>query len=241
MANIKENKRFHFTYKTTNLKNGRYYLGMHSTNRIDDGYLGSGKRLYYELNKYGRDNFKFEILKQFDSREQLVEAEINLITEHDLKNPNCLNLKQGGSGGWTDSMREKAKVSAKSFMQERWKDQEYRNKMLSLRNNPTRIEEHNTKVSSTLQEYYKNIPGTFLGKHHTEETKQKIGESNSNRQRGESNSQYGTCWITNEIESKKVYKTDPIPEGWRLGRKIKKCVCSVIGNTLASKPKIEGS
>ena len=86
MANIKENKRFHFTYKTTNLINERYYLGMHSTNRIDDGYLGSGKRLYYELNKYGRDNFKFEILEQFNSREQLVQAEINLITELDLKN-----------------------------------------------------------------------------------------------------------------------------------------------------------
>ena len=99
MANIKENKRFHFTYKTTNLINGRYYLGMHSTNRIDDGYLGSGKRLYYELNKYGRDNFKFEILEQFDSREQLVQAEKELVNEQVLKDISCLNMVIGGSGG----------------------------------------------------------------------------------------------------------------------------------------------
>jgi hypothetical protein len=38
---------------------------------------------------------------------------------------------------------------------------------------------------------------------------------------GKNNSQFGTCWITNEIESKKIYKGDPIPKGWRLGRKIK--------------------
>ena len=92
MANFKEQKKYHFTYRTTNLVNGRYYLGMHSTNRLDDGYLGSGKRLYYELNKYGRNNFKFEILEQFNSREELVEAEISLITEEDVKNSNCLNL-----------------------------------------------------------------------------------------------------------------------------------------------------
>jgi hypothetical protein len=31
---------------------------------------------------------------------------------------------------------------------------------------------------------------------------------------------YGTCWITNEIENKKIFKGGLIPEGWRLGRKI---------------------
>jgi hypothetical protein len=34
------------------------------------------------------------------------------------------------------------------------------------------------------------------------------------------NSQYGKCWITNEVESKKIFKGDLIPEGWRLGRKM---------------------
>jgi len=92
MANIKENKKYHYTYKTTNLINNRYYLGMHSTNRLDDGYLGSGKRLYYELNKYGRDNFKFEILEQFNSRQELIQAEVNLITEQDLRNPSIVKI-----------------------------------------------------------------------------------------------------------------------------------------------------
>ena len=58
------------------------------------------------------------------------------------------------------------------------------------------------------------------GKKHSEESKRKIGESNSAKQKGSNNSQYGKCWITNETESKKINKDDTIPEGWRLGRKI---------------------
>ena len=222
MANIKENKRFHFTYKTTNLINGRYYLGMHSTNRIDDGYLGSGKRLYYELNKYGRDNFKFEILEQFESREQLVQAEISLITEQDLKNSNCLNLKQGGSGGWSNEVREKAKIAAKSYMEDKWTMPEYREKMIKVRYDPVISKIRNEKTSETLKQHFENTPGTFKGRKHKPETIQKMKESHKQAGIGTSNSQFGKCWITDETENRKIYKGDLIPEGWKLGRKIKK-------------------
>ena len=63
---------------------------------------------------------------------------------------------------------------------------------------------------------------TFRGKQHTTESKNKIGKSNSLKQKGNKNSQYGTCWITNEINNKKIYKGDLIPKGWRLGRIMKK-------------------
>jgi len=218
MANIKENKRFHFIYRTTNLINGRYYLGMHSTNRIDDGYLGSGKRLYYELSKYGRNNFKFEILEQFDSREELVQAEINLITEQDLKNPNCLNLKQGGSGGWSNEVREKAKIAAKSYMEDKWLIPEYREKMIKIRYDPVISKSRNERTSETLKLHFEDTPGNFAGRKHKLDTIQKMKESHKEAGIGVNNSQYGTCWITNEAENKKIHKGDTIPEGWRLGR-----------------------
>lgn len=221
MANLKENKKYHFTYKTTNLINGRYYLGMHSTNKLNDGYVGSGKRLYYELSKYGKENFKFEILEHFNSREELVQAEVALITEEDLKNSNCLNCKPGGTGGWTEEVREKAKKSAEIFMKERWKDQEYRDRMIIIRNLPERLEQHRIKVSDTLRKYYKENKGTFTGKEHTEETKKKISETNKQKAKGSRNSQYGTCWITDGEVNKKIKTTEPLPEGWKLGRKCK--------------------
>ena len=35
---------------------------------------------------------------------------------------------------------------------------------------------------------------------------------------GENNNQFGTCWITNGVESKKIKKEEIIPDGWKLGR-----------------------
>lgn len=51
----------------------------------------------------------------------------------------------------------------------------------------------------------------------TEEIKIKMSES----KKGVKNSQYGTIWITNDINIRKIKKEEVIPEGWRRGRKIK--------------------
>lgn len=217
MANIKENKKYHFTYKTTNLINNKYYLGMHSTNHLDDGYLGSGKRLYYELNKYGRDNFKFEILKQFNSREELVQAEIKLITEQDLTNPNCLNLSRGGSGG----IHNEEHYAAFSKGREQGSSRGGVTSQKRFRNNPEEVKRRALLQGKSLARYYEERPGTFKGRVHTSETINKMKQSKQNQGRGEDNSQYGTCWITNEKENTKIRKGDTIPEGWRLGRKLK--------------------
>lgn len=66
----------------------------------------------------------------------------------------------------------------------------------------------------------------FTGKKHSEETKNRIREALTSRhfQQGEKNSQYGTCWITNGIESLKIKKDDVtkyLNDGWKLGRVIR--------------------
>jgi hypothetical protein len=40
-------------------------------------------------------------------------------------------------------------------------------------------------------------------------------------QQGQSNSQYGTMWVTNGETNKKIKKNEPIPEGYYPGRKLK--------------------
>ena len=35
-------KKYNFVYKTTNLLNNKYYIGVHSTDNLNDGYLELG-------------------------------------------------------------------------------------------------------------------------------------------------------------------------------------------------------
>lgn len=56
------NKKYHYVYRIINKLNNKFYYGVHSTSNIDDGYMGSGKRLGYAKNKYGLENFEKEIL-----------------------------------------------------------------------------------------------------------------------------------------------------------------------------------
>jgi hypothetical protein len=52
--------------------------------------------------------------------------------------------------------------------------------------------------------------------------RRRFSEVQSISQSGEGNSQYGKIWITNGIETKKVRNKTDIPEGWVIGRTIKK-------------------
>lgn len=90
------NKKYHYFYKITNNINNHYYYGIHSTDDLDDGYMGSGTRLKYAYEKYGIENFTKEILKFFDTREELAKYESEIVTESLVTDNNCYNISLGG-------------------------------------------------------------------------------------------------------------------------------------------------
>jgi NUMOD3 motif-containing protein len=92
-------RKFHFIYKTKCLITGKYYFGMHSTNDLDDGYLGSGKRLRYSIRKYGRENHIREIFEDCSEqgREFLRDREALIVDNERLSDEKCLNLCVGGN------------------------------------------------------------------------------------------------------------------------------------------------
>ena len=90
---------FHFVYVTTNLVNGKQYVGDHSTNNLNDGYLGSGTLLKKAIKKYGKDNFLCEIKEFFDSKEGAFFAQHSLIDENKSLVPNGYNLSPTGGIG----------------------------------------------------------------------------------------------------------------------------------------------
>ena len=104
---------YYFVYKTTNKLNGKYYIGQHRTEYIDDGYLGSGKVFIKALKKYGKYNFYREILEFADSPEALNDLEKKYITINDIQSDNCYNQMSGGKNGFIFSDETKRKISEK--------------------------------------------------------------------------------------------------------------------------------
>lgn len=91
--------KYYFTYKITNLINNKYYLGIHMTNNLNDGYLGSGVAIRKAIKKYGKQNFKKDILEYYSCYKDLAIAETKLITETVVNDPLSYNLTLGGIGG----------------------------------------------------------------------------------------------------------------------------------------------
>jgi group I intron endonuclease len=84
-------------YKTTNLINGKIYVGKDSNN--NPKYLGSGKYLNNSIKKYGKENFVKEIICECFCKEELNKKEKYWIEFYDCKDPNGYNLTDGGDGG----------------------------------------------------------------------------------------------------------------------------------------------
>ena len=93
--------KFNYFYKITNTINGHFYYGIHSTDNLDDGYMGSGTRLKATYKKYGMENFEKEILKFFNTRKEASEYEAEMVTENLVKDVDCYNMKIGGDYGTT--------------------------------------------------------------------------------------------------------------------------------------------
>jgi hypothetical protein len=99
MDNKSDRRAHHVIYKTTCLVTGRWYLGMHSTNNLKDGYYGSGTHLQRSLKKYGYENHKYEILETLNSRAELRIREQEILTEDFISDPLCMNIRFSCSAG----------------------------------------------------------------------------------------------------------------------------------------------
>lgn len=209
----RKEKQHHFIYKTTNLLNGKYYYGMHSTDNLNDGYLGSGKRLRYSINKYGKENHKVEILEFLPDRRTLIEREMVVVDLNEVAKENCMNLRIGGTGGLlglSDETVKRIRKGASEFMINLWKDEKF-------------ITGHIQRSSERMKDHHKNGKikyDTFTNKKHSGETK-KLMSVKASAHIGNKNSQYGTCWITKDGVNKKIKNCD-LPtftnEGWYKGR-----------------------
>lgn len=142
---------YHYFYKTINLINNKFYYGIHSTSNLDDGYIGSGKKLWLSIQKYGIENFSKEIIEFFPNRTLLLSKEREIVNEELLSNLLCMNLKIGGEGGSVKGVKRSEETRSK--LSKNWK--------------PRKFSDIAIQAMRT----------SMLGKTHTEDTKLKMSES----------------------------------------------------------------
>ena len=186
---------FHTVYETTNLINGKYYIGKHSTSDPNDDYLGSGTTLNRAVKKYGIENFSKTILAIFNTEQEALDYEEILVTIEFIKSNNNYNLVVGGgcfgSGdnhplfGKTHSNETKKKMSDS----------------LKGENNPLFGKTHSNETKKKMSEANKGKKSPFFRRTHLEESRKKISDS----KKGENHPLFGKN--RSEETKKKISET----------------------------------
>ena len=178
-------------YKTINLINGKFYIGAHETKNINDSYLGSGKALKRAIVKYGKNNFKKEIIKECSSREQMYLDE-QILLQSFIGDKNCYNLKHGGVGGWDYVNSNGLLVGDNNPM----KDELIKNKCI----------ENATKTKNKNLEKYKTIAILNL---------EKAIKANTGKKKPE-HSQFMTEWATDYWKENKEKQRDALSSWFKV-------------------------
>jgi group I intron endonuclease len=178
-----------YIYMTTNLVNGKRYIGRHKYKDWDYSYYGSGKYLKRAIKKYGIENFTCFPLAWAWNENELNKLEIDYIAHYRPE----YNLTKGGDGnsefgksnfGKKHTERTKQKMSeAKKNMTNETKQKISESlKRLSLMKGKHLSDETRKKMSEA-HKLLKGEMAPHFGFSHSEKTKQKIREGNLNKKR----------------------------------------------------------
>lgn len=171
----------HYIYLTTNLINGKQYIGQHY-GELNDSYYGSGVVIAKAIQQYGKENFTKEILaittqEEIDELEKFYIAQFNAV-----ESDNFYNLSEGGQQGngwahahkyWQDHPEEAKRVQQENMtkLQQWWREHpeelKANNEKLieSARkwreNNPHKVQEHMKEVNQAKEKWQQEHPEEY--------------------------------------------------------------------------------
>ena len=195
----------HYVYETTNLVNGKIYVGVHKSSDIEnDSYLGSGVAINRAIDKYSIENFERKILFEFETSEEAYDKEKEIVTEEFVKREDTYNLSLGGMGGWYFHLTETTVEKKARY-----------DKASKTRTGIPLSKERREKISNSLkgkkftEERKSNISKGVKGFKHTKEAKEKIKLASTGRKHSQE-SKNKMSLATTKIKSIKVEKDDKI-------------------------------
>ena len=172
-----------FVYITTNLINGKRYIGAKKFDKRESwkNYLGSGVILENALKKYGKKNFIKEIISIHYSYQELFNAEEKLISFcNATHSDDYYNISDGQySDNWAKyTKEEKEELSRKMKEGSIW----------------NRTDKNAKEKQKLLKDKYSfefsGEGNPFFGKHHADSAKEKISRSNKGKTIGDKNACY---------------------------------------------------
>lgn len=185
----------YYIYLIVNKVNGKTYAGQRKSSKewYDDSYMGSGKLLKKAKQKYGIENFEKFLIRYCYSKEETDKAEIFWIAEYRRRGKAEYNIADGGH--CSPSFRghhhsEGSKAKCRASVLKAYELNNTKQKLSEMRKGVPKSEEHKVAIGNALrgkhkseehrrhckeaqQKYFETHEGTFKGKHHSEESKQK--------------------------------------------------------------------
>jgi Mor family transcriptional regulator len=158
-----------YVYETTNLINGKKYIGVSVTKENSNNYLGSGILLKRAIKKYGVDSFNKKILKEFENEKDARDYERFLIQKlNAIDDENYYNLVAGGYGGGV----KKHPVS-----------EETKNKISKSHKGKKLSRKQIIEMGKVTLQY--DLDGNFIKKYETKADAEKIINSKMNKLSGD--------------------------------------------------------
>lgn len=213
-----------YVYVIGNLINWKVYVGQtknfktRTFGHMRQCRIGNLRPLYASMRKHGINNFVFNVLEECVD-ELINEREQFWVAHFDSFNPERgYNLTPGGASEQrysVDIIEQRRKTGRRVMTQllpKLWSDENFRRRAI------TRLDKLRKSGKITSPDWH--------GRKHTSSTRYAIGRTNSVKQRGQLNSQYGTMWISNvQLKISRKIKRSELEKylllGWSLGRKVK--------------------
>lgn len=181
-------------YQITNLLNNKYYIGVHCDS-ANTRYMGSGRGISAAIKKYGKENFKRDILAEHEDKKFIYQLEAAVVNEEFVKKHDNYNLNIGGSippKSLPGYLQPNRLGHANRLGQS--PSAETRQKLSNAKKGTHQSIESNQKRSLSLLgkpkpirsiEHCQNLRNAHLGKQHSLATRHKMSVAQKNRRKAE--------------------------------------------------------